>query len=82
MAASLADFADIVRGVLQNPDIELSAATQFEEIPGWDSMHLIGVVVETECRLSLLFEPDEIEGLHTVGDLLGVTVRKQALTTA
>jgi hypothetical protein len=45
-------------------------------------MHLIAVVVEAECRFTLLFEPDEIETLHSAADLLRMILRKRALAAA
>jgi acyl carrier protein len=76
----LADLIDIVRDVMRDPDLDLSLATRFEDLPNWDSMHLIGVVVEAECRLGLRFEPEEIEALLTAADLLRAIRAKQALT--
>jgi acyl carrier protein len=82
VAALLAEMTEAVRGVLQNAEIELVPATRFEDLPGWDSMHLIAVVVEIECRFDLLFELQEIETLYTAGDLLRMTARKRALASA
>jgi acyl carrier protein len=79
VVAHLASIADVVRSVMRNPDIELSSATRFDHLSAWDSMHLIALVVEIESRFNLLFELDEIETLHTVGDLLRLMARKQAL---
>jgi acyl carrier protein len=36
-------------------------------------------VVEIESQFNLLFELDEIENLHAVGDLLRLMAHKQAL---
>ena len=82
MAASLARLTEIVRGELRNADIELACGTRFEDLPGWDSMHLIAVVVEVETRFDLFFEPAEIETLHTADDLLRMIAYKQALASA
>jgi acyl carrier protein len=82
MAATLADVTEILRYVLRDPDIELSSATRFDDLSEWDSMYLIDVVVEIESRFNLLFESDEIEALHTAGDLLRMLVHKRALAAA
>jgi acyl carrier protein len=76
---SLAGLTDIVRAVLRDGDIELAPATRFEDVADWDSMHLIAVVVEVEGRFHLRFEPQDIEGLHTAGDLLRAIAAKQTL---
>ncbi len=82
VALPLAELTDAVRGVLRNSAIELAPATRFDDLPDWDSMHLIAVVVEAECRFGLLFEPEEIEALHTAGDLLRMIAHKQAMAAA
>jgi acyl carrier protein len=82
MAIPLTELTDVVRGVLRNADIELDARTRFEDLPTWDSMNLISVVVEAECRFGLLFQPEEIEALYTVGDLLRMIASKQAMASA
>jgi acyl carrier protein len=82
MAAPLANLTEIVRGVLHDADIELAIDTRFEDLPHWDSMRLIAVVVEVEFHFGLIFEPAEVETLHTVGDLLRMIAGKLALTSA
>jgi acyl carrier protein len=82
VAAHLADITEVTRVALRNPDIELSLTTRLDELAEWDSMCLIAVVVEIESRFNLLFEPDEIETLHTAGDLLRMIVHKRALAAA
>jgi acyl carrier protein len=81
-AASLADITDVLRHVLRDPDIELASATRFDELNEWDSMYLIDVVVEIESRFNLLFETDEIETLHTAGDLQRMLTHKRVLAAA
>jgi acyl carrier protein len=81
-AALLADITEIFRYVLRDPGIELTSATRFDELSEWDSMYLIDVVVEIESRFDLLFETDEIETLHTTGDLLRMLAHKRALAAA
>jgi len=80
VTAGLADLIDIVRDVMRDADVEMSFATRFEDLPNWDSLYLIGVVVEAECRFGLRFEPEEIESLQTPADLLRAVEAKQAVT--
>ena len=81
MVPHLAELTEIVRGVLCDSDLELTAACKFDELSGWDSMNLIAVVVEAECRFGLLFEPEEIELLYTIADLLHAIAAKRALAS-
>ncbi len=79
MAAQIGELTDVVRSVLRNPEVELHASTRFDDLPAWDSMYLVSVIVEIEFRWGLLFEPDEMDALHTAGDLLRMIAGKQAL---
>lgn len=82
MAAPLSEISSIVREVLHDSDLELALATCFGDLPDWDSMDLVTVVVEIECRFDLQFEAAEIDRLHTVGDLMHMIVAKQAPAAA
>jgi acyl carrier protein len=82
VAAILSEIITILRDVLRDNDIELKPTTRFDDLAGWDSMDLVTIVVEVECRFSLQFELPDIDRLNTIGDLLAMTVAKQALAIA
>jgi acyl carrier protein len=82
VARFISDVTELVRTVLRNPDIELDESTRFEELPGWDSMHLVSVVVEAEVRFGLMFEAHEVEPLLTAGDLCQLIADRLALARA
>ncbi len=79
MTASLADITSVIRAVLRNDSIELGTDSRFEDLDGWDSMDLVSVVVEVECRFDLQFALFELDRLDTVGDLIRMTETKRAL---
>ncbi len=64
-----AELTDIVRSVLDDPCVTLTETTTADEVPGWDSMAHIAVIVETECRFGITFAATEIDALRRVGDL-------------
>ena len=82
MAAYLPEVRSIIRGVLHDDGIDVTPDTRFDDLADWDSMDLIGVIVEVECGYNLTFEPADIEGLFTVGDLLEMISAKRALAVA
>lgn len=82
MAGPIAEITAVLRGVLRDSQLEVAPATHFGDVTGWDSMDLITVVVEVECRFGLQFELAEIDRLATVGDLLNMIAAKQALAAA
>lgn len=82
MGAPLAEISVILRKVLRDLDLEVAPDTRFENLADWDSMDLISVVVEVECRFGLQFEVVDLDRLTTVGDLLRMVSAKQALASA
>ncbi len=82
MAAPVAEITAIVRSILRDPNLNISAATRFDDLDNWDPMDLITVVVEAECRYDLQFDMPEIDRLVTVGDLLRMIEAKRALVAA
>lgn len=82
MAAPLAELTAIVRDVLQDTRIELEEATRFEDVTNWDSMDLVSVVVEVECRFDVQFGLPEIDRLTTVRELLAMIKAKRMFAAA
>jgi acyl carrier protein len=78
----LSEVTEIIRDILHDHDIDVSPTTRFDDLINWDSMDLVSVVVEAECRYELQFELPEIDRLVTVGDLIRMIGAKQALATA
>jgi acyl carrier protein len=81
VAAPITEITAILREVLRDHDLEPTPATRFDDVTGWDSMDLITVVVEVECRFDLQFTLSEIDRLATVGDLQRMIEAKQAFTS-
>ena len=82
MIAALPDITAILRDVLHDNALEIASSTRFDDVTGWDSMDLVSVVVEVECRFDLQFELAEIDRLTTVADLMRMIVTKQAHAAA
>jgi acyl carrier protein len=82
LAAPLSEITAIVRKIVRDPNLNLSASTRFDDLDNWDSMDLITVVVEAECRYDLQFDMPEIDRLVTVGDLLRMIELKRTLVAA
>ena len=70
------EVADIIRDVLDQPDLAVGAATTADDVEGWDSFSHINIVVATEARFGIKFRTAEIEELHKVGDLVALVGRK------
>ena len=79
---TLTDVTAAIRTVLDQPDLDLTLASSLEDIPNWDSMDLIAVVVELECRYDILFELPQIDSFARVGDMVRAVAAKCHLRAA
>jgi acyl carrier protein len=48
---------------------ELDAESQLDDLPGWDSVALAGVLVALEARFGVAVGRTEIDAIETAGDL-------------
>tara|TARA_B100001109_G_scaffold254983_1_gene256273 strand:+ start:350 stop:586 length:237 start_codon:yes stop_codon:yes gene_type:complete len=56
----------------------LTLNSEFENVPGWDSLGHIKIISEIEDRLDVEFEIDEIVGQDTIQKLIEMTEEKIA----
>ena len=68
-SAIMSELTDVFRKVLDDPAITLTPETTAEDIPEWDSMNHIFIVVEVERRFGIKFQAAEMEELKNVGEL-------------
>jgi acyl carrier protein len=66
----MVEVTDIFRSVFRDPGLELTPLSTPDEVPGWDSMTHITLIVEAECRFGIQFQVAEIETLMSVGELV------------
>ena len=67
--AVLAGLTDIFRTVFEDRALELSPDMTPDDIPAWDSMTHITLIVEAERRFGVRFDAADIEQLKSVGEL-------------
>lgn len=79
MATPIRQMTEIVRDVLHDPTIDLTRTTRLDDIRGCDSMDIVSIVAEAECRFDVLLEFYDIDRLETVDDLLGVIATRKRL---
>ena len=77
--AILAALSDIFRSVLEDPDIEVTMETTSDDLPCWDSMNHISIVVEAEYRFDIQFRTAEIEDLTRISELVRLIETKRAV---
>lgn len=77
-----AEVVGMIHDVLGDSGVELTPNTTAEEVPGWDSMAHITLIVEAECRFGVQFQIAEIEGLHNLGELVQAIESKRPRAAA
>jgi acyl carrier protein len=72
----LAEISVIIRDVVDQPDLQISAATSARDVEGWDSFNHINIVVAVEGRFGIKINTAEIEELRNVGEFVALAGRK------
>lgn len=75
--ALYARLTELFRETLGNDAIVLGPETTAEDIPEWDSMNHIFLVVEIERAFGVKFRTAEMEELRNVGELAALIRAKQ-----
>jgi acyl carrier protein len=68
--AILAAVTRIARSAFQDPLLELTYETTSDDVPEWDSMSHVALVVEIEAYFDIQFPIIEIEELKSVSELV------------
>ncbi|HEX3399936.1 MAG TPA: acyl carrier protein [Acetobacteraceae bacterium] len=63
------ELTRIFREVFDDPELELTAETSAKDIPAWDSVINVTLLIEIEARLNIRFATSEMEKLRNVGEL-------------
>ena len=66
----------IFRDIFDDDNIVLNAETTADDIPEWDSISHINIIVSIEARFKIKFLSAEIEKMKNVGELVSAIQRK------
>ena len=69
-------LTDVVRDILEQPDLSLSRETTAQDVEGWDSVNNISIIVGTEARFGVKFRTAELDEIKNVGDLIDLVADK------
>ena len=70
MKITIEELLPIFEEVLENDNIELSESTVAADIPEWDSLNHIYLVVAIEKKFKIKFTTHQIQSWQCVGDML------------
>ena len=74
----LGELTTIFRDLFDDDALTLSADTTAKDVPGWDSMKMINIVVAVEDHFGVSFTTREVDKLETIRDLVGLVHAKQS----
>jgi acyl carrier protein len=72
----LTEVGEILREVLDLPDLVVTPSTTAENVEGWDSFAHINLVVAVETHFKIKINTAEIEELKNVGELVDLVDEK------
>jgi len=75
----LVELTDIFRTVFEDDSIVLDLHITQDDIPQWDSMAHVTLVVEVEHRFGVKFKTAEVEELRDVGELVALIKARSAV---
>ena len=70
---------DLILGVLNGPPPRLTENLGLADIPGWDSMAMVRLVVAIEEKFDRQLSDSEIENIETVADVEKLVTTRQPL---
>jgi len=70
----LQQFTEILRGLIGDDSIVLTAATRRPDVPGWDSFNYVNFMVAVEMKFGIKFRVAEVEGFQAVGEIVARTL--------
>jgi acyl carrier protein len=71
----LATFTRLLRDLLGNDSIVLTAATTRADVPDWDSLQYVMFIAGVEMQLGIRFQVADMESFKTIGDIMAETRR-------
>ena len=62
-------LTEVFRSLFQKPELVLRDDMTAEDVPGWDSLNHVNLIIQVEEELGVRFRNDEVARLADVGGL-------------
>jgi acyl carrier protein len=72
----LKKIAETLSVIVDDPGLTLTEATTAEDVPEWDSINHVKLMIALEQDLNIRFEPDELTAAENVGALIDQIERR------
>lgn len=68
----------IIRDILGSPDLQLAESTTAPDVPGWDSLTHVQIIIGIEQAFGFRMTTTEVAQLQNTGSLIDVVQRHEA----
>jgi acyl carrier protein len=68
-------FRTILEDVLEEENVAISDSTRAQDVPAWDSLNHVRLLVHIEQAYGVNFPVDAVERLQNVGELIALVNR-------
>lgn len=72
----LATVERVFQDVFRNQRLTITLDTKPSDVPGWDSLSTVNLIVAIEQAFSVSFKTKELRNLRNVGDIVSLLERK------
>jgi acyl carrier protein len=69
-------LSDVFRRVFEDKSMEIKNETTAQDVPGWDSLTHIDLIIQIEEEFGITFTVNDLIGLANVGEMLSLIERK------
>lgn len=77
----LASITDILRDVLDAPNLTLEESTHFLDVPGWDSLAFVTLMVTLETQFNARLDMTAMQAAHIVGEVITLMENERHVST-
>lgn len=72
----MTELQSVLRDVFEDDTLVVSAQTTADDVPGWDSLQHVTLVLQVESHFGVRFVSSEVADLKNVGDLRDLIERR------
>lgn len=73
---ALSQVTEVFRDVFDDDDLVVRPEMVAADIPGWDSLKMINLLVAIEARLGVRLRSSEVDTLRCVGDIVDIVAAR------
>jgi acyl carrier protein len=70
------EIIDVFRDVFADDNLVVTRETTATDVPGWDSVQHVTLVLNVEARFNIRLSSSEVSDMKNVGDLIDIVERR------